>query len=60
MFDDFTSEALLDAMRRALECYADRFTWQRLMSNGMAQDFSWDRQGQHYIELYERLRGRDR
>ena len=29
--------------------------YQRLMSNGMAQDFSWERRCGDYVELYERM-----
>jgi glycogen synthase len=25
------------------------------MRNGMAQDFSWERQGGHYVALFERM-----
>jgi len=31
--------------------------WRRLVQNGMAQDFSWKRQVQRYIEAYEQLTG---
>jgi starch synthase len=58
VFDEFESEALLDAMRRALECYRDRTTWRRIVLNGMARDTSWDRQGRHYVDLYEMLAAR--
>ena len=34
-----------------------RPTWERLMHNGMAKDFSWDVQGEEYVELYRRLAG---
>jgi len=27
------------------------------MANGMARDFSWDKQGREYVELYGRLVG---
>jgi len=55
LFDEFRSEALLEAVREALACWSDRFTWQRLMRNGMSRDFSWDRQGERYVELYREL-----
>jgi len=31
---------------------------QTLQQNGMAMDFSWERQGKDYVELYGRLRAR--
>ena len=29
--------------------------WRRLVRNGMAQDFSWNREGPHYEALFSRL-----
>ena len=55
VFDDFTSEALLAAMRRALAVWKDPVTWARIVRAGMARDFSWERQAQRYVELYRRL-----
>ncbi|HEX7417016.1 MAG TPA: glycosyltransferase, partial [Steroidobacteraceae bacterium] len=55
VFNDFNAPALAWALNTALELYADRAEWQQLMRNGMAQDFSWDKQGAEYIALYERL-----
>jgi starch synthase len=39
----------------ALGWFADTTTWERIIRNGMRQDFSWDRQGPHYEELFARL-----
>ncbi len=55
VFEAFSADALFDALRRALAVYADRAAWRRLVHNGMAQDWSWDRQGAKYAELYRRL-----
>jgi len=55
VFNDFDTPALAWAMRTALDLYPDREAWERLVRNGMAQDFSWQRQGELYIRLYERL-----
>ncbi len=56
VFDAFTADALYHALRRCLETWRDRAAWERLMRSGMAQDFSWERQGRHYVALYERLK----
>jgi starch synthase len=58
VFDHFTSEAFRWALGFALETYRDAGAWNRLMLNGMAQDFSWDRQGALYVQLYRALSGR--
>ncbi len=53
VFDDFNSEALEWAMNTALDLYAQPAHWQRMVQNGMAQDFSWQHQGASYLQLYE-------
>ncbi|HEX6883850.1 MAG TPA: glycogen synthase GlgA [Planctomycetota bacterium] len=58
LFDEFTPEALLGALRRALECHADPEAMRALIQNGMAMDFSWERQAKRYVELYGRLAAR--
>jgi starch synthase len=57
VFDHFHSEGLRWAIDYALDTYPHRETWERLMRNGMAKDYSWDVQGREYVELYERLAG---
>jgi starch synthase len=54
-FRDYTPQALLLAVRRALDTYRDRRTWQALVLRGMAQDFSWDRSARSYEALYRSL-----
>lgn len=55
LFDEFTPAALSAALFAALDTHRNQAAWKRLLQNGMAQDFSWDRQGRHYVELYEEL-----
>jgi starch synthase len=55
VFNDFNPEALAKAIITALALYQDRTQWARIMRNGMAQDFSWDKQGALYVDLYNRL-----
>jgi starch synthase len=55
VFDPFTVPALVAAVDTALDLYADPRHWSRIMRNGMAQDFSWERQGAHYVALFERM-----
>ena len=42
-------------LKEALTAYKDQEAWARLRQNGMAKDYSWDRQGSLYVELYQRL-----
>jgi starch synthase len=55
VFEHFDSEALEWAMNTALDLYAQPAHWARMVRNGMAQDFSWERQGALYVQLYEKL-----
>jgi starch synthase len=52
---EYTPQALLLALRRALEAFRDRRAWLGIVRRGMAQDFSWDRSAQSYEELYRKL-----
>ncbi|MGH8496327.1 MAG: glycogen synthase [Gammaproteobacteria bacterium] len=55
VFNDYDAAALNWALNLALDLFAQRRRWRKLQRNGMAQDFSWDRQGALYVELYRRL-----
>jgi starch synthase len=54
-FASYTPEAFLAALDRALRTRRDPALWTRLVANGMAQDFSWNRAAQEYRRLYEEL-----
>jgi starch synthase len=58
LFDEFSAQALTGAIRNALECFQDPDAWRALIQNGMAADFSWERQSKPYVELYGRLAAR--
>ena len=55
VFDDFNPGALEWALNTGLDLYAQPAHWARLLRNGMAQDFSWERQVGQYVALYGRL-----
>ncbi|HXS77914.1 MAG TPA: glycogen synthase GlgA [Terracidiphilus sp.] len=52
-FEFYEAQALLNAIDRALAAFYDRTQWTKLMENGMAQNFSWDRPACEYIAVYE-------
>jgi starch synthase len=56
-FRDYTPQALLLALRRALDVYPDVRTWRGLMERGMEQDNSWARSAERYEALYRQLAG---
>jgi starch synthase len=55
-FSDYTGDALLTTLRNALAAYKDQKSWQTLMRNGMAKDFSWNASARDYVKVYERVR----
>ena len=55
VFNDYNEQAVSWAIGAALDLYLQKGAWRRLVQNGMAQDFSWNRQVPHYLEAYERL-----
>jgi starch synthase len=57
-FVEYTPEALLAALRRALALFGDRPVWRRIQKAGMREDFSWDASARQYVDLYERAASR--
>ena len=53
-FEEYSASALLKALQRALRAYQDWPTWQRIRTEGMRQDFSWDASARAYTAAYER------
>ena len=56
VFNDFDAPAVRWALHTALDLFRDRDGWLQMMRNGMAQDFSWDKQSREYVKLYEAVR----
>jgi starch synthase len=56
-FAEYSSQALLEAVRAATQACADPEGWQQRMRRGMAKDFSWRTSAAAYSALYRRLRG---
>ncbi|MFQ6082500.1 MAG: glycogen synthase [Candidatus Aminicenantia bacterium] len=52
-FKSFSARELLEAIKRALDCYRQPHIWQRIMRNGMAQDFSWKTLAERYLKVYQ-------
>ncbi len=55
VFNDFNSAALEWALNTALDLYDEPSQWTQMVRNGMARDFSWERQGRRYVEIYRSL-----
>jgi len=54
-FQDYSGDALLEAVRVALRAYKDLESWTRRMRRGMEKDFSWSASAGEYVDLYRRL-----
>jgi len=54
-FTEYTPQALLEAIRQALEAWSDSPCWLERMRRGMAKDFSWDAAAVEYQRLYRSL-----
>jgi starch synthase len=55
LFERAESEALLEALGRALAVYAEPARWRRLQRAGMERDFSWSAAARRYADLYLKL-----
>jgi len=55
VFQPYTGEALLEAIRRALALYRQPELWLQLVRNGMQKEFSWRAAASRYVELYQAL-----
>lgn len=54
-FEDYSPQALLAALERALGVYAQPEAWRQVMLNGMAKDFSWTASARLYSSIYDQL-----
>jgi starch synthase len=52
---DYSTEAFLDAIKRARKIFRDQGLWGKLMQRAMARNFSWAEAAQRYEQLYREL-----
>jgi starch synthase len=57
-FGEYSADALLGAVKAAIEAYGQPETWQARMRRGMEKDFSWRASAEAYSLLYRQLLGR--
>ena len=55
VFDQYTSEAFLGTLEKALEVYQNKDQFQRLIRNAFAADFSWENSAHEYQKIYQCL-----
>jgi starch synthase len=52
-FERYHTDALADAIERAVATYGTPEVWNQVVQNGMRQDWSWTRSAHDYVTLYE-------
>ena len=52
VFDEYSSRALVAALKRALAIKSDQDRWNSLMLQCMSEDFSWENSAREYDRLY--------
>lgn len=53
-FQEYSSLALAETLRRALDLFGQRDEWNKVVDAGMRQDWSWQRSAREYVDLYAR------
>jgi starch synthase len=54
VFQDYSSLALSETLRQAIDAYRRPEVWKRLVGIGMGQDWSWARSAKEYVDLYRK------
>ncbi|MCK4295295.1 MAG: glycosyltransferase, partial [Candidatus Marinimicrobia bacterium] len=56
VFNDFTTDAFLKSVTEAIRTFRKRDVWNKIIHNGMLEDFSWEHSANEYIKLYEKVK----
>lgn len=55
MFKKYAAADMLRSIKAAIEAFADKEIWNKIVENGMDEDFSWKSSAEKYNELYKEL-----
>ncbi len=55
LFTESSPALMAGTIRRALQAYQNRESWQNIQRAAMAEDFSWEKSAQQYVDLYKSL-----
>jgi starch synthase len=58
LFGSYDANEFRAAIDRARKRWSDRESWEAIVRNGMARDFSWDASARKYLQIYEDTLGR--
>ncbi len=53
VFEEYTAEAFVEGLERAVELFKRRQLWVKLLKAGMRQDYSWTSSASRYSALYD-------
>jgi starch synthase len=57
LFNDLTSSAVGEAIRRAIGIFQKKSLWKKMQVSAMNTDFSWNKSARAYARLYRKLLG---
>jgi len=49
------AKSLVNAIKNALDVYADKEKWSKLQKDIMQEDYSWDISAKRYVDIYKRI-----
>ncbi len=52
VFEHYTKDDLMKSINKAITLYANKEKWNRLITNAMQSNFSWEESAKNYLELY--------
>ena len=55
VFENYSPEALLEVIKRAISVFKKKEIWSGLVKNATAYDFSWEAAARKYIALYKKV-----
>lgn len=58
IFDTYSSDALIKAIKQAGAVFKDKTKWDALVKKAMKLDFSWDESAKKYLQLYARAKAK--
>ncbi|MFN3966117.1 MAG: glycogen synthase GlgA [Endomicrobiia bacterium] len=53
LFEEYSSKAFLNAIKKAVESYKEKSLWESIVLNDMKQDFSWNNSVKEYLKIYK-------
>lgn len=55
VFEEYSSQEMMSALKRAVDLYQNKNLWGKLIRNGMRRDYSWGSSAKEYSDIYEIL-----